>query len=439
MAPRQRSELYRVGVGLVAVAIFVATVGRLLSSGLDWWLVVSLSAAGLLALEFPLHISLSVKVSVASAVFFASVLLLPVWQAAALVAALQALDICVAAFRKIRRTRERPPLRAIGVNLVFNGGQAYLAALLGGLLLQSAGVSAHAGPAGAAGALALIAAAIVMYGTNILLVSLAVALATSRSLLPLFLSTQRVVYVQFASLYLLGAVAAFAAARYPWLPLLAIVPATLVYHSLRQRVEMRRDGMRAMERMADEVDRRDPYTFNHSQRVAIYTHAIARKLGFSPSEVDLLELAAKVHDIGKIRIPDSILLKPAALTAEERRVMEKHPRLGYDILRPFSEYTKVLDLVLSHHERYDGRGYPNGSVGRRLLLIAQVIPVADSLDAMTTARAYRGAKSWATAMEELRRGAGSQWNPRVVEAALAVLSQEKPANAPAAKAAPAPA
>jgi len=176
--------------------------------------------------------------------------------------------------------------------------------------------------------------------------------------------------------------------------------------------------------MADEVDRRDPYTYQHSQRVAIYAHAIARKLSFSGPEVEMVELAAKVHDIGKIRVPDSILLKPDKLTPAERRVMETHPRLGFDILRPFSEYGKVLDLVLTHHERFDGLGYPNGTVGRRLLLIAQVIPVADSLDAMTSARAYRGARSWESAMEELRRGAGTQWNPQVVEAAVAVLAQE---------------
>ena len=84
----------------------------------------------------------------------------------------------------------------------------------------------------------------------------------------------------------------------------------------------------------------------------------------------------------------------------------------------------MLDLVLSHHERYDGRGYPNSTVGRRLLLIAQVIPVADSLDAMTTARAYRGAKSWDAAMHELRRGAGTQWHPKVVEAALVALRKD---------------
>src|SRR5207248_1948250 len=144
MAPRRRSEVFRLGIGVVALATLVATLGRLNLAAADWWLIVSLAAAGILALEFPLHISLSVKVSVASAVFFAAVLLLPVWQSAALVGALQAADICVAAFRKIRRTRERPP-RAVAINVLFNGGQAYLAGLLGALLLASDGVSARTG------------------------------------------------------------------------------------------------------------------------------------------------------------------------------------------------------------------------------------------------------------------------------------------------------
>ena len=430
MTPRRRSELYRLGVGAAALTIAVASAGRVAAAGVDWWLVASLTAAGILALEFPLHISLNFKVSVAAAVFFAAVLLLPVLQAAALVGAMQAIDILLAAVRRVRATREKPPVRTIAVSILFNGAQAYISALAGGALLAAAGVSAHTGLGGPDQAIWLIVAAAVMYVTNFFLVSLAVALATSRNPLPLFVHTQRVAYVQFASLYLLGAVAAFASVQFAWLPLLAIVPAALLYQSLRQRVEMRRDAMRAMERMAEEVDRRDPYTFNHSQRVAIYTHAISRKLGFTPSEIDLLEVAAKVHDIGKIRVPDSILLKPAKLTEEERRVMETHPRLGYDILRPFSEYTKVLELVLAHHERYDGKGYPNAIVGRHLRLIEQVIPVADSLDAMTTARAYRGARSWSSALDELRRGAGTQWNPYVVEAAVAVLSQEEQVSAP---------
>jgi len=440
VTPRQRSELYRVGVGLVALAIFAGTAGPLARERPDWWLVAALAVAGILALEFPLHVNISEKVSVATAVFFAAVLLLPMRQAAALVGALQAIDICIAAVRKARARKERPPMRAIASSIVFNGGQAYLSTLAAAFLLSSSGVSARAGLARPADVVFLVGAAVTLYAANLLFVAIAIAIGTSRSPLPLFLNTQKLVYVQFAALYLVGTAAAFAAVRYSWLPVLAIVPAVLVYHSLRQRVEMGREAMRAMERMAEEVDRRDPYTYNHSQRVAIYTHAIARKLGFTSADVELLVLAAKVHDIGKIRIPDSVLLKPAKLTPEERRIMETHPRLGFDILKPFSEYAKVLDLVLTHHERYDGKGYPNGTIGRRLLLIAQVIPVADSLDAMTSARAYRGARSWESAIEELRGGAGTQWNPQVVGAAAAALgAEQKDKRVPAREVRPAPA
>jgi HD-GYP domain-containing protein (c-di-GMP phosphodiesterase class II) len=423
LAPRRRSELFRVGVGSLALGIFAASLPRLAGSHSEWWLVGSLALAGILALEFPLHVNISEKVSVATAVFFAAALLLSVWQAAALVGALQAVDICIASLRKGRATGERPPFRPVAINVVFNGGQAYLATVVTALILAGGGVSARGGLVTPTGVLVLVAAAVAMYVVNLFLVAVAIGLATSRNPLSLFFNTQRTVYIQFTSLYVIGALAAFASNRYVWVPLLSIVPAVLVYHSLRQRVEMGKDAMRAMERMADEVDRRDPYTFNHSQRVAIYTHAIGRKLGFSVSDIALLELAAKVHDIGKIRVPDSILLKPGRLTTEERRVMETHPRLGFDILKPFADYAKVLDLVLTHHERYDGKGYPNRTFGRGLLLIAQVIPVADSLDAMTSARAYRGARSWDSAFEELRRGAGTQWSPQVVEAALAALAQ----------------
>jgi putative nucleotidyltransferase with HDIG domain len=199
----------------------------------------------------------------------------------------------------------------------------------------------------------------------------------------------------------------------------------VVHFAIPHRVELRRETVRAVERMANEVDRRDPYTFEHSQRVAIYSHAIARQLRFGSAEIELVELAAKVHDIGKIRIPDSILLKPGRLTDDERQVMETHPRVGFEILSQFSLYQKVPVLVLTHHERYAGGGYPSGISANRLTLIAQVIPVADSLDAMTTARAYRGAKSWDDACAELRRGAGSQWHPRVVAAALSAFQPDQ--------------
>ena len=227
MTPRQRSELYRVGVGAAAVATFAATAPRLGGERPDWWLVAALAVAGILALEFPLHVNISEKVSVATAVFFAAVLLLPLWQAAALVGVLQALDICIAALRKVRATKERPPLRAVASSIVFNGGQAYLSTLAAAFVLSIAGVSAKAGLTGPADAVVLAGSAVTMYVANLLFVAVAIALGTSRSPIPLFLNTQKLVYVQFTTLYLVGTAAAFAAVRYTWLPLLAIMPAVL--------------------------------------------------------------------------------------------------------------------------------------------------------------------------------------------------------------------
>ena len=433
MTPRRRSELYRLAVGLAAGAAMAMGLAEIRPASADWALASLLGAAGVLALRFPLHVSLSNKVSVASAVFFATVLLMPAWQAAAVVAVVSLVDVAVTVTRRVVVRRERPPLASVSSLLLFNAGQGFLSTLGGALVLGAAHVSMRTGVASAHAVYSMAAAAAVMSLTNMLLVSTAVALATSRSPWSVFAATQRVVLAEFCGLYVLGALLAFAAVNMPWLLSLGILPAVLVYRSLQFRIELRRDTVRAMERMAEEVDSRDPYTYEHSQRVARYARDIARKLGMTAAETELIELAAKVHDVGKIRIPDSILLKPGRLTDSERRVMETHPRLGFEILSQFSEYAKVLELVLTHHERYDGLGYPNRIVARRLLLIAQVIPVADSLDAMTSGRAYRDAHTWEWALGELQRGAGTQWNPQVVAAALdAVHKVELPASRPAA-------
>lgn len=426
MSPRKRSELYRTAVGLTALAVFAATIRQTAAVPVQWWLVAVIGGAGLVALRFPLHVSLSNKVSVASAVFFAAALLLPALQAAALVAVVSFADAVITAARRVVSSREKPPLWMILRLLGFNTGQGYFSVLAAGLVLDRAGVSAASELATPIAAAGMLVAAALMFSINMLLVSTAVALATARSPIAVFAATQKVVLAEFASLYVLGAAAAFAVVHFPWLLALGVLPAVLVYRSLEYRIQLRRETVLAMERMAEEVDARDPYTYQHSRRVAEYARSIGRRLGLSAAEVELVELAAKVHDVGKIRIPDSVLLKPGRLTPEERRIMETHPRLGHDILKQFAEYAKVLELVLTHHERYDGAGYPNRVVAQRLLLIAQVIPVADSFDAMTSNRAYRAARTWDEALEEIRRGAGTQWNPKVVSAALEALALHRP-------------
>lgn len=422
MSPRKRSELYRTAVGLTALAVFAATIRQTTAVPVQWWIVAVIGAAGLIALRFPLHVSLSNKVSVASSVFFAAALLLPALQAATLVALVSLADAAITAVRRVATSREKPPVSMIMRLLGFNAGQGYLSVLVAGLVLERAHVSAATYVPGPISASAIVLAAALMFSINLLLVSTAVAIATARNPLSVSAATHKVVIAEFASLYVLGAAAAFAMVHVPWLLVFGLLPAILVHRSLQYRIELRREAVLAMERMADEVDARDPYTYQHSKRVAQYSRSIARRLGLSAAEVELVELAAKVHDVGKIRIPDAILLKSGKLTIEERRVMETHPRLGHDILKQFAEYAKVLELVLTHHERYDGGGYPNRVVARRLLLMAQVIPVADSFDAMTSNRAYRNARSWDEAFEELSHGAGTQWNPKVVAAALEALA-----------------
>ncbi len=426
MTPRRRSELFRAAVGVLAVAIFAASLRQVAAVPVQWWVAGALAVSGLVALRFPLHVSLSNKVSVASAVFFAAVLLLPAFQAAALVALVSVADTVITVARRVTTSREKPPAWPIAVLFVFNAGQGYLAVLGAGLALADGGASAWTGINTVRAAAALVVAAALMFVVNMLLVSTAVGLATSRNPWTLFTATQKVVIAEFATLYVLGSAAAFAVVHVPWLLALGVLPAVLVYRSLEYRIQLRRETVLAMERMAEEVDARDPYTYQHSRRVAEYSRQIARRLGLSAAEVELVELAAKVHDVGKIRIPDSILLKNGKLDPHERRVMETHPRLGHDILKQFAEYARVLELVLTHHERYDGRGYPNRVVGHRLLLMAQVIPVADSFDAMTSNRAYRSARSWDEALAELREGAGTQWNPAVVDAALHALARDRP-------------
>ena len=377
----------------------------------------SLVGLAVLALQFPLSVALTERISVATAVFFAVVLVFPVSQAALLVALASALSGVISMIRKFAADRHLPLSVAVPT-ILFNSAQSYLSALMAALVLAAFGTSAQTLSPRPTALVSLVLAGATMYALNLLLVGTAVAISTGRNPIRVFGSQQRTVLLQFGTLYLVGTATAVVAARAPLGLVLMVIPATIAYRSLIRRLELSQSAIKRVEQTADNVDRRDPHTFQHSRRVAEYSIAIALKLGLGPHQVNQLRIAAMVHDIGKLGIPDSILLKPGRLTDEERRQMELHPRLGYDYLADFAEYAEVRELVLTHHERCDGRGYPNATELIRLPLIARIMPVADSLDAMTSDRPYRKALSWEHALGELERGAGTQWDARVVAAAI---------------------
>jgi HD-GYP domain-containing protein (c-di-GMP phosphodiesterase class II) len=173
--------------------------------------------------------------------------------------------------------------------------------------------------------------------------------------------------------------------------------------------------------LAAAVDAKDPYTFGHSTEVTEYADAIGHAMGLSEDDLQTLHIAATLHDIGKIGVDSALLRKPGALSAEERAEMEHHPSIGADILAPLDFLKDAVPLVLFHHERFGGSGYPSGVSGSAIPLGARIISVADSFNAMVSDRPYRSGLPWEKAVGELRDNSGTQFDPDVVAAFMTVL------------------
>jgi putative nucleotidyltransferase with HDIG domain len=174
----------------------------------------------------------------------------------------------------------------------------------------------------------------------------------------------------------------------------------------------------ALDTLSATLDLRDNDTAGHSRRVTTYSLEIAKAMGCNQESLKVIARAALLHDIGKIGIPDAILLKPDRLTAIEREVMETHVRIGYELMGHLPFLAGSAEIVLAHHERFDGKGYPRGMGGEAIPLGARIFAVADTLDAMTSDRPYRKALPYSAAREEISRESGSQFDPAVVLAFL---------------------
>lgn len=179
--------------------------------------------------------------------------------------------------------------------------------------------------------------------------------------------------------------------------------------------------------LAMAVEAKDPYSLGHSKRVGAYAMQIAEAMGVSHDVKKVVKDGSVLHDIGKIGIKDSILLKPRPLEAEEIRIMQQHPTIGEAILKPVRSLAKVSDLVRYHHERYDGAGYPYGLKGEEIPLSARIVMVADAYDSMVTDRPYRKRLSQEEATRQLSQGRGTQFDPVVVDAFLKILKKARAA------------
>jgi putative nucleotidyltransferase with HDIG domain len=366
--------------------------------GLLFWI-----ATTLVASAFPVHTPRGPVVSVAIA---------PILAAAALGGPTAAVLTALFGTIEWREVRLRVPWYGTLYNHAADVIPAVLSASVYGL------VSIWRPPLGIDALWAVVLAGATYFLTNAVLLSIAIALRERRSSFAVFVG-----YVRAFGLALFGLapLAWLMVVAYelvgPMMALLFALPLYTTRSAYARVVEIRGMFTQTVTALATAIDARDPKTKQHSTHVSTIAIDIGRELGCGEEQLEQLEWGGLLHDIGKIGIPDDILLKPDRLNREERIVMNQHPVLGEEILRPVDKLAAELPLIRHHHEWYNGSGYPDRLVGEQIPFLARILHVADAYEAMTAIRPYRLTPlDHEQALGELRKYAGIQFDPRVVEA-----------------------
>ncbi|RIK39751.1 MAG: hypothetical protein DCC58_14840 [Chloroflexi bacterium] len=273
--------------------------------------------------------------------------------------------------------------------------------------------------------LAIMLVIVAFYVVNVFLTNVIIAIVGRRSIKYIWLTNDLEFLLPYICLEVVGILAVLVWQTAPLLTPLLVVPAVTTYLAFEMIHRLQRQTQEAMIAMADAIDQRDPYTADHSRRVAELAIQIAEKMGINERDIERLRLAARMHDIGKIGIGNDVLHKPGKLTDSEWDLMRSHPVIGEQLLKPYRQFRHETALVRHHHERWDGRGYPDNLRGKAIPLGARVICVADSFDAMTSSRPYRPGMSRQQAIEEIRNGALTQFDPQVVASFLQVMEESQ--------------
>jgi putative nucleotidyltransferase with HDIG domain len=274
-------------------------------------------------------------------------------------------------------------------------------------------------------ALPLLLVMILLYNvTNELVVVGAITLTSQENPWSVFWRLSRAALIPEISLALVGIVFAVLYHSSPIMAAFIVVPVMFSLRAFESVATLRRETVEAVLRMAEHLDFRDTSTYEHSQRLADLTRRLASALELTPEHVEEIVLASRVHDLGKIGISNEILLKQGPLSEEEGDIMRKHPVIGAEILDSYSMFKSSVSIVRHHHERWDGKGYPEGLSGDHIPLGARIIAVADSFDAMTADRPYRKGLSVDDAVERLKAGMGTQYDPKLCAIFIQILMEE---------------
>jgi putative nucleotidyltransferase with HDIG domain len=189
----------------------------------------------------------------------------------------------------------------------------------------------------------------------------------------------------------------------------------LAIENVKLYESIKKDQISIIKALAATVDAKDHYTLGHSQKVSQYSVIVAEELGLPEREIEIIKYAALLHDIGKIALPDDVIKKPSRLSEHEFEIVQKHPIIGAKIIKEIEALAGMVPIVLHHHERYDGKGYPDGLKGEDIPVGARIVHVTDAYDTMVSARAYRDMLPPELAISELRKNAGAQFDPKIVD------------------------
>jgi hypothetical protein len=372
-----------------------------------------LVGALVLAQLFPIHIHENTKVHMGSVLFYLMAVLLP-----PPIAGVAALTGTLVGEVLLRSQRGLYPS-----DIATQVGRWTVIVVLGSVLAHLQHLT------GTPSALPLVGAAVCLWAGDLVTTPLLLTPITGKSPGSVIVALVKEGGAVEAGQYLVGILGAVVAQEQVWAIVLLCVPTAMIYVTGKRNKELQDQTQALLEHMADTVDLRDPYTGGHSRRVTELTRGILRELGIQGPDVALIVTAARVHDIGKLAMPDSVLLKAGKLTDEDWAIMKRHPEQGADLLMRYPDFSRGASIVRHHHERWDGEGYPHRLREQNIPFGARVIAVADSYDAMTSDRPYRRGMPPGTAAAVLREGRGTQWDPAIVEAFLRSVADrlEQPA------------
>lgn len=233
------------------------------------------------------------------------------------------------------------------------------------------------------------------------------------------------ILIQLLTLPTLGVLAAVLYREAPASLIVVSLPLIAVYYSLQMAEQVKQETRATIERLSDILDKRDAATEQHSQRVADHSALVCDKMGLPTDFRQTVVLAARIHDLGKIGIPDKVLFKPGRLNDEEWEIIKRHAADGADIVSGMKAYSAAVGIIRHHHERWDGKGYPDGLKGVDIPLGARIVAVCDTYDAMISSRPYRTGIEQSTVLEEIRRQSGAQFDPDVARAFLMVMAEQR--------------